>query len=229
MNNPGIGSYLWTSTTSNFTATGTTISRPNASIAMSGLYKVQQLINGCASTPFYFNAKVFGIAAISSIDTFCTSHSVEDAGKLVIGSSINGTDPMEYSLNDGAFQSSPIFEHLNNGLYRVTARAIGSNCNSVVQTQDLYCAMMNLRDDIIQIFPNPNAGSFTLNSILKKPSENITIVVYDLNAKVIYQKHIDIKTEILREEINIKGYAGGTYMVKVSIDADAYLLPVVIY
>jgi len=225
---PLSGSYLWTNTDNNFTATGNLVSRPNSVLAMSGLYRVQHVVSGCASVPLYFNAKVFGIPTITSIDTFCMNANVEDAGRLVIGSTVGGPDSIEYSINNGAFQSSNIFDGLTNGLYSVKTRTIGSDCISTLQTIDLYCECICGRDELLNIFPNPNNGTFTLNSILVKPSDNISINIYDMVGKLIYSKHIDTKTEVLHEDINIVGYAAGTYLVNVKIDDNTYLLPVVV-
>ncbi|HPI55303.1 MAG TPA: T9SS type A sorting domain-containing protein, partial [Chitinophagaceae bacterium] len=220
------GHYLWTDTKNNFTDTGIVITRSNAQVEMSSNYKVQHVVDGCASQALFVDVIVFGTPIISSVDTLCMGIASEDSGRIVINSISNGATPLEYALNGGAFQTSNTFDRLTNGLYQVSVRPTGSDCETTMRDINLYCACVCNKEATVTIFPNPNNGVFSVNANLLEPSADIVITMYDLKGGKIYEQSLNAEAGNLTHEIQLKNYAVGTYMLRVKIDENVFIIPV---
>lgn len=226
---PSGGTYLWTDTKNNFVDTGAVITRSKAQTAMSGLYKLQRLDEGCASMPIWLDVKVFGKPNILSIDTFCLSNTHEDSGRIVIQAITNGNDALEYSLNNGAFQANPVFDQLTNGLYKLDVRTAGSDCITTMSDIELYCQCVCNKETNVSIFPNPNQGEFTLNVNLLEPSSDIAVTIYDFKGAKVYEKSLTATSGLLNQDIQLENYAAGIYMLRLKIDADVFIIPIHCY
>lgn len=218
--------FLWTDIKNNYTDTGATISRTNTVPEMSGMYKVQRVENGCASADYYLDVHVYDNPAIASIDTLCVGSI--DSGRITVNASIATGNTIEYAINNGAFQTSNVFNNLSNGLYEIKARAVGSDCVTTLNNVELYCNCHCNKDAIINVFPNPNEGTFSVNATLQTESSDITIAVYDLSGRTVYQTQLTSKAGQLKHDINIKRYATGAYMLKMTIDGEAFVRPIMV-
>jgi hypothetical protein len=65
------------------------------------------------------------------------------------------------------------------------------------------------------IFPNPSNGSFTVN-FTADSSEKVTITVFDIRGRSIFERKYDNTTTSFNEEVNIGSAAAGMYMVRVN-------------
>ncbi|MEZ5046764.1 MAG: SdrD B-like domain-containing protein [Chitinophagaceae bacterium] len=218
--------YLWTDMTNNYTANGEVIIRTPSELGMSGTYKVQRLDNGCASEAILLDVHIFDNPIIASIDTVCMGSI--DSGKITINALVGSGDELEYALNDGAFQTSNVFEYLSNGLYQIKVRPVGSDCEVVVNDVELYCDCHCGKDADITVYPNPNKGKFTVK--VQTASENaiVGIALYDLQGRLIYDKSLEARAGQMIHDINIQGFATGAYMIKLNIDGEIYVRPVLI-
>jgi hypothetical protein len=219
------GDYTWTDFKNSCILNGINVIRPNATVGMSGMYKVDRIINGCASKELYLNVKVFGQPEIISVDTTCIGI---DSGNITVNSQLSSNDTLEYSINNGAYQQSNIFTNLSNGLYNVAVRTKGSDCIETFTNTEVTCLMAVGKEVIINVFPNPNDGTFTVNAALPEASSNILISVFDMNGKTIYEKATEAEFGILKHAINIQNYAAGSYMLRILIDGERYIIPIMI-
>lgn len=216
--------YEWTDMTNSFIAQGVSVTRTNAQAGMSGKYKVVQLDNGCASTPLELNVMVYDIPEITLIDTMCLGG---DSGRITITANIASGQQLEYALNDGAYQSSNVFDYLPNGLYQVRARAAGSqDCAHIVTGIELYCSCYCNKEAVVSVYPSPNTGKFTVNAELETESENIRYELFDFSGRKIYHEDTEEKTHIIQHTISIDQLAAGNYMLKVTVDLDSFIVPV---
>ena len=220
------GHYLWTDTKNNFTDTGMVITRSNAQVGMSSLYKVQHVVDGCASQPLFVDATVFGTPEIVSIDTMCLGIASEDSGRIVVNAIANGGVALEYSLNGASYQLSNTFDHLTNGLYQVAVRPVGSDCETTMRDINLYCACICNKEATVTIFPNPNNGVFSVNANLLEPAADIVITMYDFKGGKIYEQSLSAEAGNLKHDIQLKNYAVGTYMLRIKIDENVFIIPV---
>jgi hypothetical protein len=220
-------SFLWTDMKNNFTASGATVTRTPSEVGMTGTYKVQRVESGCASEPYLLDVKVYDNPSILSIDTLCVGSI--DSGRITVNASIAVGDEMEFALNDGAFQTSNVFDNLTNGLYQIHARALGSDCVTTLSEVELYCSCNCNRDVTVNVFPNPNNGTFNVKASLFQDASSIVLTVYDMSGRTIYEKLIEPTTHQLNENIDIKSYAAGAYMLRVVIDGERFLVPITVH
>ncbi len=110
-----------------------------------------------------------------------------------------GTPPFEYSINGGtSFQSSNVFNNVAPGTYNVTARTVGSTCNSTIQPVTI--SLINtLTMTVAKVDANCTGGSITITA-----SSGTGPYQYSINGGTSYQSS-NVFT----------GLAGGTYNVVV--------------
>jgi hypothetical protein len=217
------GEYIWTNTIDNCVLYGMNVYRPNANPAMNGAYKVHRVENGCSSESLYVDVYTYEQPQVVAIDTQCTG---ANEGTLSVNTIPTQHDTLEYAINNGAFQTSNLFTELSNGLYDVHVRTKGSNCITTINNVELSCT--SLKEINLSVFPNPNNGSFTLNAILPQTYDDAIINVFDMNGKLIYEAIASTEFNILNHTINISSYAKGAYMLRVLLDGERYILPILV-
>lgn len=85
-----------------------------------------------------------------------------------------------------------------------------NNCNAIPQAVDNVNA-----DKMLELFPNPNAGDFTLIITFKDNIDKANITVYDTNGKAIYTETIFSNSNKLVKQLKIAGLKKGTYLFEV--------------
>lgn len=81
----------------------------------------------------------------------------------------------------------------------------------------------------MNVFPNPNNGTFNVKASLFQDASSIVLTVYDMSGRTIYEKLIEPTTHQLNENIDIKSYAAGAYMLRVVIDGERFLVPITVH
>jgi hypothetical protein len=222
---PG-STYLWTDLKNNYTATGEVVTRTDAQTGMSGDYKVQRLESGCASIDYILPVHIYDNPIITSADTMCLGS--VDSGRITVNATIAFGDAIEYALNDGAYQLSNVFDNLTNGLFEIKARAVGSDCETTMNAIELYCACYCGRDAQVNVFPNPNDGTFNLNVNLIPKDASIVVSVFDMSGRTVYEQVLEGSNSQVTTSIDIKAFASGPYMVRVLIDNERFLVPITV-
>lgn len=224
LNTTGLpGEYIWTNNVDNCVLIGMNVYRPLAHTDMNGTYKVQRVVDGCASESLYLDVKVYETPSIVSADTSCTN---ANDGTITVNALAGNNETLEYAINNGAFQLSNQFTELSNGLYNISVKPVGSNCVTTVSNIELAC--VSLKEINLSVFPNPNNGSFAINANLPEENSSILINVYDMNGKKIYEAVTESHFKTLNHSIDIKGYAHGAYLLRVTIDNERYVLPIIV-
>jgi len=89
-----------------------------------------------------------------------------------------------------------------------------NNCNSnntVTQNKNLA----KEKKSKVELFPNPNAGVFTLIISFKDLINKATITVYDTNGKSVYYETVYSDSNKLVKQIRIAGLYSGKYLFEV--------------
>lgn len=87
-----------------------------------------------------------------------------------------------------------------------------NNCNaSSTQVNNILAD----KSSKLELFPNPNKGTFTLVISFKDNIDKATIIVYDTKGKSVYKDVVFSNSNKLVKQINIGGLPAGTYIFKV--------------
>lgn len=214
-------------------AADTTI--PTASLSDSGIYKAQGMLNGCPSN--LDSTKVTIIPSVTpNITLNVTPGALAGPGVLV---TFNGTNP----VNAG---SSPTYHWLKNSFYipNNTTTTFSGTMAIDIQTGDTICIEMtsnaqcarpkvirscadmtvdlsvgklNAAGDI-QLFPNPNEGSFMLKGNIKGHG-SATIEILNAVGQTVYSEVVPIANGNLDKQMSISGLSAGSYMLRLVTDA----------
>lgn len=72
-----------------------------------------------------------------------------------------------------------------------------------------------LADKNLELFPNPNAGNFTLKISFKDNIDKATITVYDTNGKRVYSEIVFSNSNKLVKQLKIPDLKPSTYLFEV--------------
>ncbi len=115
------------------------------------------------------------------------------------------------------------------GTYTLNATANGSDCP---QTATYNVTFTTGIDDIlasnINIFPNPNSGSFQLAFDLKKASD-VSVTVLNMQGKEVHAAQFTGNAGSNNFSINVAGLSSGVYMVKTMVDGGAISKRITVY
>ncbi|MBP6625600.1 MAG: T9SS type A sorting domain-containing protein, partial [Chitinophagaceae bacterium] len=215
--------FVWTQQGSVFEEIGNPITRLESNRDMSGNYTVSRMENGCLSVPLHLQVKVFEQPEIQQIDTLC-EESI-NGGKIIIHAQVKGDDTLEYALNNGAYQESPVFEGLTNGMYQAHARVKGSDCIATQNGIELYCHCDCNKTNTVGIFPNPNTGSFMLSIQLIEEVDQADVSLIDLSGRIIFKQDLILHGLLAEIPLKIDGLVPGAYWLKVNLGLEKSILP----
>ncbi len=121
---------------------------------------------------------------------------------------------VEYSLNDGAFQSDSVFVVCCNGVYTVTTRDLITGCteNVSIWLTCVNCAPAFIADETVvspfNIYPNPATNQITVSKLMNKDAK---LLLYDITGRLIYQQVLQEKTT----DISVQHLTIGVYYCKI--------------
>ena len=87
-----------------------------------------------------------------------------------------------------------------------------NNCNVSTGVENSVLAN---ETPMLELFPNPNQGNFTLIISLKENIDKATITVYDMNGKTIYTETVFSNSNKLVKQLKIANMKKGTYLFEV--------------
>lgn len=212
------GNYLWIDLKNNTVDSGMVVVKNDVALMNNTTYKVMRLENGCASDYVLFDTRVFSLPEITSIDTTCTNGI--NAGQILVHANVASVDTLEFALNDGVYQSSPLFENLSNGSYKVSVRTKGSACSVFEKNIELYCNCYCNKEADVTIYPIPNQGSFTVAMTLFDEVETALIKLVDLTGRVIHQEYFEPDGLQVHHAVQLKNIAKGNYKLQLILDDD---------
>ena len=109
------------------------------------------------------------------------------------------------------------------GRYQVSI-TYGHNCETIIENVDVL-SNVGIEDQIaaginvMETFPNPSSGIFTLNMELKE-ADQVNVKVYDLQGKVLYEQN-ENHTRQLTRQIDLGDAAAGMYLLRVETSKGA--------
>lgn len=218
------GSILWSNPDWGYTSSDSLSSINNSSTIMQGRYFVQQELNGCHSAKVELPVRIIELPEFIGIDTHCFGDS--DGGELRIHATVNALDTLEYALNDGAFQTSNVFDHMTNGRYQLHLRVKGSQCETIVPNVEFYCHCECGKESPASIFPNPSQGKFTLHFEQQEVTDDAILILYDLNGAVQLKQDINVQSGMNSVSVNAAHLAKGLYKAVLYLNANIELLTV---
>lgn len=87
-----------------------------------------------------------------------------------------------------------------------------NNCNASTGVENTVLAN---ETPMLELFPNPNGGNFTLIISLKDNIDKATITVYDMNGRAIYIETVFSNSNKLVKQLKIANLKKGTYLLEV--------------
>ncbi|MFN0200325.1 MAG: M4 family metallopeptidase [Bacteroidia bacterium] len=129
-----------------------------------------------------------------------------------------GANGAIWNFGDGNYsaQINPTHTYANAGNYTVTLTALKNGCGSDATT-NLFATSLeeSLLQEPLQLFPNPNKGSFEVKASFKQ-SETIDLVVYNTLGQKVYQQNLGKQSQ-LNQSINLTHLPQGTYYLQVKV------------
>lgn len=137
-----------------------------------------------------------------------------DSGSAWVAAS-GGVPPYTYSWSNGGVTDTVLF--LTAGTYSVTITD-GQGCetmvdNIVVQDNTSIEEELEAGINLLEAFPNPSAGIFTVNLELAK-TDDLKLEVYDLSGRMLFADQASRVSEY-RKEINLSAQSAGMYLLRV--------------
>jgi subtilisin-like proprotein convertase family protein len=178
--------------------------------------------NRCTRTQL--SAGVYVIALTDALgDTLIVSVNLDDPPVLVVtasallntltASASGGTGALMYSLDGLAFQSSPVFADLPNGIYTITVRD-ANGCTAVSEPVeiDIISTHAPEAERQVRLYPNPNAGRFRI--VLAQPvAEGLYLSLYDLHGRLVWQQRYPDAAGQVLWEIHLTDVPAGAYVL----------------
>ncbi|UTW67430.1 T9SS type A sorting domain-containing protein [bacterium SCSIO 12643] len=209
------GTYLWSDGSTNQTL----------SVTAPGIYSVTVTDQNCVSSASTNVSEI-----LNAIASFSTSSSLYTA--VFTNTSQNGVSYL-WNFGDGTTSTyenpTHAFSNTNeDSLCYVVTLEVTNSCGAATYTD--YCVKVGKSVNplsisevelasLISVYPNPNAGIFTVN-VKSDESKDMSIEVLDVRgAQVFVQSYGKINGEVNRT-VNLEGVAQGIYFVKVTLDGE---------
>ena len=71
------------------------------------------------------------------------------------------------------------------------------------------------QNNSINVYPNPNEGSFTLNVNFTKKIGTATIEIYEVSGKQVYKEDIFCNSELLIRRLDLPKFPAGVYVLSI--------------
>ncbi|UTW67433.1 T9SS type A sorting domain-containing protein [bacterium SCSIO 12643] len=206
------GTYLWSDGSTNQTL----------SVTSPGSYSVTVTDQNCVSSASTNVTEILdAVAAFSDSSSFYTV--------AFTNTSQNGTSYL-WDFGDGTTSTDENPVHVypwtnEDSICYVVTLTVTNSCGSHTYTNDCVRVgvMVSVSEvelaSLISVYPNPNAGIFTVN-VKSDEAKDMSVQVLDIRgAQVFVQSYGKVNGEVNRT-INLEGAAQGIYFVKVTLDGE---------
>jgi PKD repeat protein len=136
-----------------------------------------------------------------------------------------------WDFGDGSLSTkkTPTYTYQAYGNFNVSLKVTSTNgCVDSKTSALIYNSISSVEAAHLQLsaYPNPFAEELTVSYTLLKPS-NVSMMVYDITGKQVYTA-IDRKQMQgnITQTVDLAGVSNGLYLVKLTIDGQAYTLKV---
>ncbi len=126
---------------------------------------------------------------------------------------------VSFIQNTADSSANPVISFVDTGSYQITLKAI-SQFGSDSSTQTVRITSCNTANApafepfLLQVIPNPNTGIFQLR-MEGKLSGRYQVELLDLQGKKLLEKSLSAQGELLVEDVDVRGLAGGLYFLRV--------------
>jgi hypothetical protein len=212
--------YSWTGPNS-FASTIQNPTIASAILANSGTYNVKTTAAGCSSAPatvaVVVNPVVTPAVTVSPVAAFIglSTHFIATVTN-------GGTVPTYQWTQNGTSVTSSV-DSVIATLAKGDSLCVIINSNAVCAAPATARAcsvgslavgnISSIANDL-QLYPNPNEGSFTITCTLTG-SKNAHIEVVNVLGQVVHKEYVTVHNNILNKHINLNGISTGTYILKV--------------
>lgn len=182
---------------------------PQAALSDSGLYIVNSAINNCIASD------TADIKVIQYPDVKAYSNSPVTSGSNLLLSAEGDTTNVRYSWTGPRGFSSTVrnpaingSSPLNTGIYTVTADRNGCVASAITTVW-----VDGVNKSMINVYPNPNNGTFTIEGILKD-EQVLPIGVYNAHEQLVYSRVLTMNSVLIKETITLPEVAAGVYRLR---------------
>ena len=195
------------------------------SVSTAGKYKaVVQDANGCvrASAPIEVVGPPNNQVSASGPLTFCLGDSVTFTAAA--GYSYQWKKRTNGNYVDIPSATNQSYTATATGKYKVfvTNSSTGCTASSAAKTVNVNCRLAgesNVALDV-EVYPNPFQSQITL-SLPDEWDENITVMLYDLSGRLVYQME-SASTEGNELDLQVANLKNGTYMLQVIVNGEQF-------
>jgi len=206
------GTYLWSDGSTNQTL----------SVTSPGSYSVTVTDQNCVSSATSYVTEI--LDAVASFNSSSSYLAVQ-----FTNTSQNGTSYL-WDFGDGTTSTEANPTHIypwtnQDSVCKVVTLTVTNSCGSNTYTNDCVRigVMVSVSEvelaSLISVYPNPNAGVFTVN-VKADEAKDMSVEVLDVRgAQVFVQSYGKVNGEVNRT-VNLEGAAQGIYFVKVTLDGE---------
>lgn len=178
-----------------------------------------------------------GIAKVEGVDV----DSYDDYQSQTLDSAKNviGYDWKSYDMNSGSYQvtDSMLFfvQDKSANIWKVVFTGFGGSANGnfiLGKTQLNTTSIKDAGKTIasMALYPNPaTKGQLTIAFNLNQGEQNVSISIYDLSGRMIYQQQNKANAGMNQQHINTANWVNGTYIVKMSVAGQTMSQKAIIY
>lgn len=98
----------------------------------------------------------------------------------------------------------------------ITYIDIGIQQPNVEDCLSVFVPDLGTDSEWINVFPNPNPGKFTLEVWLRDPGKTLTIQMYDLAGKIVFERKEKSEGKHFQKEVNVGDLQKGVYFIRIT-------------
>ncbi len=96
----------------------------------------------------------------------------------------------------------------------ITYIDIGIYQPNVENCYEMSVADTVVKQDWLNVYPNPNSGQFTMEVNLQKASKSLDIHIYDIAGKLVFYEQNNINGSHFIQELNVGFLGKGVYFIR---------------
>ncbi|MBR9920612.1 MAG: T9SS type A sorting domain-containing protein [Bacteroidetes bacterium] len=158
------------------------------------------------------------VCLLNAIPAVTDPSSEGAADGQIILTVINGTPPIQLSINGGPFQGTPAFYDLVEGFYDILI-VDGNGCERFLDNVAVGDPVSATEEEglnyALELFPNPNDGIFRINLHGINDLQEVPVQIYDATGRLLHYDRLVRYDNILTGQISLVPYASGTYFVRI--------------
>jgi PKD repeat protein len=180
---------------------------------VNGTSVIAQAIDTVSGCGIFSNTRAINVEALPNLGFTYTKTNLQ----IVLTDTSNSTVTRDWYMEGDSFPSNQrVFNYTfkNAGLNTIKMKGVSNfGCVNVVEktVQITATGLANLNNEIgLEVFPNPNSGSFTLRFNSTAPAQ---VTLYNLHGQLVYQTE-----QYANELVQLNPLTPGVYLLKVEVN-----------